>query len=84
MRIEAMQLKLEFQEKVADIKPSIATLATAMGEVLSCDMLTELFHIALIAGNIINGVSETHANQVSFTLPFCFINTMLQSNENTN
>ena len=57
IRIEAMQLKLEFEEKIGDIKPSIATLQTAMDEVLRCGALIELFHVALITGNIINGVS---------------------------
>ena len=56
VRIEAMQLKLEFIEKVADIKPAIVTLDSAMEELLLCDSLTELFHVALMAGNIINGV----------------------------
>lgn len=51
-----MQLRLEFEEKIADIKPAIATLDTAMDEVLMCDKLIELFHVALITGNIINGV----------------------------
>ena len=51
-----MQLRLEFEEKVADIKPSIVTMETAMDEVLSCGALIELFHVALITGNIINGV----------------------------
>ena len=57
VRIEAMQLRLEFEEKMMDIKPAIATLEGAMDEVLSCNALIELFHVALIAGNIINGVS---------------------------
>lgn len=50
-------MRLEFEEKIADIKPSIATLEEAMNEVMSCNALIELFHVALIAGNIINGVS---------------------------
>ena len=53
-----MQLRLEFEEKMTDIKPAIATLDTAMDEVLTCDKLIELFHVALITGNIINGVSK--------------------------
>lgn len=56
MRIEAMQLKLEFGEKMSEIKPSIATLQEAMDQVMACDSIIELFHVALIAGNIINGV----------------------------
>ncbi len=59
MRIGALQLKLEFVEKIADIKPSIVTMETAMDELLSCSLLIELFHVALIAGNIINGVGNT-------------------------
>lgn len=51
-----MQLRLEFEEKMGDIKPAIATLETAMDEVMTCNELIELFHVALIAGNIINGV----------------------------
>ena len=51
-----MQLRLEFQEKISDIKPAINTMETAMDQLLSCDALIELFHVALIAGNIINGV----------------------------
>jgi hypothetical protein len=53
-----MQLRMEFEEKIADIKPSIATLDQAMDEVLLCGELTELFHVALITGNIINGVCK--------------------------
>ena len=60
VRIEAMQLGLEFKEKVADIQPAIATLDTVMDELLQCDKLTELFHVALIAGNVINGVRKPH------------------------
>ena len=56
VRIEAMQLKLEFGEKMEDIKPAIATLQVAMDQLMSCDSIIELFHVALIAGNIINGV----------------------------
>ena len=57
MRLEAMQLRLEFEEKIADIKPNIVTLESAMDQVMGCDSLIELFHVALITGNIINGVS---------------------------
>lgn len=57
MRIEAMQLRLEFEEKIADIRPSIATMESAINELLTSDSLIELFHVALIAGNIINGVN---------------------------
>ena len=56
MRVEALQLKLEFREKIDEIKPSIITMETAIDELLGCDEISELFHVALIAGNIINGV----------------------------
>ena len=58
MRIEALQLRLEFQEKLEDIRPAIVTLETAINELLSCDLLLELFHVVLVTGNIINGVSH--------------------------
>ena len=57
MRIEAMQLRLEFAEKMEEIRPAIAMLEEAMDQLMSCDSLIELFHVALITGNIINGVS---------------------------
>jgi len=68
VRVEAMQLGLEFKEKVADIQPAIATLDTAMEELLSCEKLTELFHVALIAGNVINGV-RNHTHHCLFPPP---------------
>ncbi len=52
-----MQLRLEFREKLEDLRPAIATLDTAISELMSCDTLSELFHIVLVTGNIINGVS---------------------------
>lgn len=57
LRIEAMQLRLEFKEKLEDIRPAIVTMETATNELLSCDQLSELFHVVLLTGNIINGVS---------------------------
>ena len=69
VRVEAMQLSLEFKEKVADIQPAIATLDTAMEELLACEKLIELFHVALIAGNVINGVrNHTHLFPLSLLL----------------
>lgn len=61
-----MQLRLEFEEKMTDIKPAIATLEGAMDEVLACNALIELFHVALITGNIINGVSPCNYTIVYF------------------
>ena len=55
-----MQLRLEFGEKMEDIRPAIAMLEEAMDQLMSCDSLIELFHVALITGKIINGVSYAH------------------------
>ena len=52
-----MQLRLEFREKLEDLRPAIATLDSAITELLDCSTLSELFHIVLVTGNIINGVS---------------------------
>ena len=52
-----MQLRLEFREKLEDLRPAIATLDKAISELLSCSTLSELFYIVLVTGNIINGVS---------------------------
>ena len=58
LRIEAMQLRLEFREKLEDLRPAIATLDTAIAELLSSSTLSELLHIVLVTGNIVNGVRE--------------------------
>ncbi|XP_064401123.1 inverted formin-2-like isoform X3 [Halichondria panicea] len=55
LRIEAMQLRLEFREKLEDLRPAIATLDKAISELLSCSTLSDLFYIVLVTGNIING-----------------------------
>ena len=52
-----MQLRMEFSEKLEDLRPAIATLEKAIDELLSCDQLRDIFEVALTAGNIINGVS---------------------------
>ena len=53
-----MQLRMEFSEKLEDLRPAIATLEKAIDELLSCDQLRDIFEVALTAGNIINGVSQ--------------------------
>ena len=53
-----MQLRMEFGEKLEDIRPAIATLEQAIDELLGCEMLKDVLEVALTAGNIINGVSE--------------------------
>ena len=57
LRIEAMLLRMEFSEKLEDLKPAIATLEQAIDELMSCDMLRDVLEVILTAGNIINGVS---------------------------
>lgn len=52
-----MQLRLEFAEKLEDLRPAIATLEGAIDELLNCDLLRDVLEVALAAGNIINGVS---------------------------
>ena len=52
-----MQLRLEFAEKLEDLRPAIATLERAIDELLSCELLRDVLEVALAAGNIINGVS---------------------------
>ena len=52
-----MQLRLEFAEKLEDLRPAIATLESAIDELLDCDLLRDVLEVALAAGNIINGVS---------------------------
>lgn len=52
-----MQLQMEFTEKLEDLRPAITTLEKAIDELLSCDLLRDVFQVALTAGNIINGVS---------------------------
>lgn len=52
-----MQLTLEFREKFADLRPAITVLQDAIHEVMTCDVLREVFYITLLTGNIINGVS---------------------------
>lgn len=54
-----MQLRMEFSEKLEDLRPAIATLEKAIDEVMNCDQLRDVFEVALTAGNIINGVSHT-------------------------
>ena len=54
-----MELRMEFSEKLEDLRPAIATLKKAIDELLSCDLLRDVFEVALTAGNIINGVSQT-------------------------
>ena len=56
LRVEALQLKMEFYEKLEDLRPAVATLEGAIDELLSCAKLSEVFHVALMAGNFINGV----------------------------
>ena len=60
-----MQLRMEFSEKLEDLRPAIATLEKAIDELMSCDQLRDIFEVALTAGNIINGVSQTmqHINK---------------------
>ena len=58
LRVESMQLQLEFKEKVAEIQPSIGVLQQAIDEITSCETLREVFYIVLLTGNIINGVCE--------------------------
>ena len=53
-----MQLRMEFGEKLEDIRPAIATLEQAIDELLGCEMLKDVLEVALTAGNIINGVSK--------------------------
>ena len=53
-----MLLRMEFSEKLEDLRPAIATLERAIDELLSCDQLRDIFEVALTAGNIINGVSQ--------------------------
>lgn len=52
-----MLLRMEFSEKLEDLKPAIATLEQAIDELMSCDMLRDVLEVVLTAGNIINGVS---------------------------
>lgn len=52
-----MELRMEFGEKLEDLRPAIATLERAIDELLSCDLLRDVLEVALVAGNIINGVS---------------------------
>ena len=54
-----MQLRLEFSEKLEDLRPAIATLERAIDELLNCEMLRDVLEVVLTAGNIINGVSES-------------------------
>ena len=56
LRIEAMQLQLEFKEKCDDLRPAISVLQQAIEEVMTCEPLREVFYITLLTGNIINGV----------------------------
>ena len=56
LRITAMTLTLEFREKIAELRPAIAVLQDAISEVVSCNALREVFYVALLTGNIINGV----------------------------
>ena len=53
-----MLLRMEFSEKLEDLRPAIATLEKAIDELLRCDQLRDVFEVALTAGNIINGVSQ--------------------------
>ncbi|XP_019851227.1 PREDICTED: inverted formin-2-like [Amphimedon queenslandica] len=55
VRIEAMQIKLEFADKLHDIKPSIELLTLGVQELLECSALRDICYVALITGNIING-----------------------------
>ena len=52
-----MQLRMEFGEKLEDLRPAIATLEQVIDELLGCDMLRDILEVVLTAGNIINGVS---------------------------
>lgn len=58
LRVEAMQLRMEFTEKLEDLRPGISTLEQAIDELLNCEMLRDVFEVVLAAGNIINGVSR--------------------------
>ena len=58
LRVEAMQLRMEFGEKLEDLRQAIATLERAIDELLSCEMLKDVLEVVLTAGNIINGVSN--------------------------
>ena len=58
LRVEAMQLQLEFKEKMTELQPSISLLQEAMTELVDCETLRDVFYITLLTGNIINGVRE--------------------------
>ena len=58
LRVEAMQLQLEFKEKMTELQPSISLLQEAMTELVECETLRDVFYITLLTGNIINGVRE--------------------------
>jgi hypothetical protein len=63
VRIEAMQIKLEFQDKLTDIKPSLQILQIGVQELLECTSFREICYVALVTGNIINGVSLKKSSQ---------------------
>ncbi|XP_065896681.1 inverted formin-2-like isoform X2 [Dysidea avara] len=54
LRIQGMQLKLEFQEKKAELKPALETFHQAIDEIFSSESLKKVFHIILVTGNMIN------------------------------
>eukprot|EP00731_Ephydatia_muelleri_P007967 Em0004g305a len=67
LRLEALQLQMEFAEKVESLKPSIETLSLALEEILSSENLRQILYIALVTGNIINGGGKA-GDAYGFTL----------------
>lgn len=79
-----MLIKMDFIEKLSDIKPSLDTLQNGMrgkidivdqcikqfhAELLECGSLREICYVALITGNIINGVSKVTTNLITCFSP---------------
>ncbi|XP_065896679.1 inverted formin-2-like isoform X3 [Dysidea avara] len=58
LRVEGMQLRLEFMEKKEDLQPALDTLHKAIDEIASSALLKRVFQIILVTGNMINAVCE--------------------------
>ena len=78
-RLEVMHLRLDFVDTIECLRSEIDIIETAIDEVLGSELLTEVFQIALAAGNILNGVcqhlppSRTHIHSVVTSVSYLVI-----------
>ena len=55
LRVTALQMRLQFGEKVGDLEPALQLFSMTIQEILDSELLDKIMYVVLMAGNYING-----------------------------